>query len=514
MGKQGFDARTALANALNSSGKAKAAPPKKEPEKKEAPKPAAPKKKAAEPPPPPKTRKEIEEEQRRYVEEKEVLKQQFFASEQARKVAEAKGADQEVTYVEDKDTRKPKAVSDISDYWKKDLGLLPFMPTDNVGETDLPEDLDLNLRLAYLQTLNEQLEKLLRMKFHVFWSQAIFDPAVSRLVDSYLRFCLRAHDVNEQDAAAATPEELALAKDVSRRMFQLLVRLTRPEESPHEFLTRDKFAQIVHEHQLLDVPKIIDICVIYGDANRNTVTKMVHSVFRHQPLFKEEFGSVVQHILDALLQCCAPLQLAARGGGKLGDNDLNVSECLSFLPDMLSCFNAIFCFFPEDCVEMLMGGKLKVESAAENEALPALPLADLMVILHEAVCALRGKPAAREVDLESIVKLLSRLLSCVLGFRMAPRHGADAFGDLLAWLTEHSERTQLIQDLSRNGLDNVAMEWIASGLVDDSQLDYLDDICGAPLLPKEARHRRRAPAARPPPGASQAAGGRARSPQP
>lgn len=38
-----------------------------------------------------------------------------------------------------------------------------------------------------------------------------------------------------------------------------------------------------------------------------------------------------------------------------------------------------------------------------------------MVILHEAVCALRGKPAAREVDLESIVKLLSRLLSCVLG---------------------------------------------------------------------------------------------------
>ena len=101
-------------------------------------------------------------------------------------------------------------------------------------------------------------------------------------------------EVNEQDAAAATPEELALAKDVSRRMFQLLVRLTRPEESPHEFLTRDKFAQIVHEHQLLDVPKIIDICVIYGDANRNTVTKMVHSVFRHQPLFKDDCASCCQ----------------------------------------------------------------------------------------------------------------------------------------------------------------------------------------------------------------------------
>ena len=27
------------------------------------------------------------------------------------------------------------------------------------------------------------------------------------------------------------------------------------------------------------------------------------------------------------------------------------------------------------------------------------------------------------------------------GFRMAPRHGADAFGELVAWVTEHAERT-------------------------------------------------------------------------
>lgn len=65
-------------------------------------------------------------------------------------------------------------MSDISDYWKKDLGLLPFMPTDNVQESDpprlfrrlqrlcpalscqeleVPEDLDVSLRLLYLQPL-------------------------------------------------------------------------------------------------------------------------------------------------------------------------------------------------------------------------------------------------------------------------------------------------------------------------------------------------------------------------
>lgn len=32
-----------------------------------------------------------------------------------------------------------------------------------------------------------------------------------------------------------------------------------------------RFAQVIHEHQLFDVPKIIDVCVIYGDANRHAM---------------------------------------------------------------------------------------------------------------------------------------------------------------------------------------------------------------------------------------------------
>lgn len=46
-----------------------------------------------------------------------------------------------------------RQVSDISDFWKKELGLLPYMPTDNVQEVDLPEELDHSIRLLYLQIL-------------------------------------------------------------------------------------------------------------------------------------------------------------------------------------------------------------------------------------------------------------------------------------------------------------------------------------------------------------------------
>eukprot|EP00438_Fugacium_kawagutii_P018418 Skav227175 [mRNA] locus=scaffold1396:123115:124913:+ [translate_table: standard] len=75
MGKQGFDSRTALANALNTSGKAKAPPPKKEVVK-EVPVAKKPRglqilkvEKPSAADPPPKSKKEVEEDQRRYVEQ-------------------------------------------------------------------------------------------------------------------------------------------------------------------------------------------------------------------------------------------------------------------------------------------------------------------------------------------------------------------------------------------------------------------------------------------------------------
>lgn len=523
MGKQGFDKRTALANALN-TGVAKAAPPKKEEPKPEPPPSKGQgKRKKQEEVEPQKTKKDIEAEQRLLIQENERKRAQFFQDEAAKKVQDRKEADASVTYVEDKDTRKPKAVADISDYWKSDLGMLPFTPGDNVGGAEDGDDIDPQDRLEYLQMFNEQLGQLLRLKFHVFWSQMIYDDKVRRVLDSYLRFCLRSHDACAGQATGATnggvdlvaDESRKVSREISRRVLSVYVRLSRPQESVHEFISDGKFAQVIYEHNVFDVPKLIDLCAIYGDSNRIAVTKIVHAVFMHQPLYKDDFESVVQHMLGGLHQCCEPLQeaarlpAAARGLGSKGSNsDLSVEECLLFLPDMLSCFNAIFCFFPEECVENVVGGRLSVPSSAhpDGEA-PAIPLADLMVLLHDAIMAMQETGDSEySTVLRTTLTLLSRLLGLVLGFRMAPRRGAGAFDELLEWLRSHEERGSLLLDLGKYGLESCAMEWLASSLVDDAQLDYLEQLCG-PVLPEGERRRGRARAKAPPPRSAAPAAG-------
>lgn len=499
MGKQGFDKRTALANMLNTSGVPKAAPPKKEVER---PIPVAKpqtRKKQTIPEEPVKTRKDIEEEQRKYVEENNRKKVEFYKAESSKKLLEAKSADVAVTYVEDKDSRKPKAVSDISDYWKTDLGILPFIPDDNLtndGEFEYATDPE--ERIEFLRLFNDKMEQILRLRFHVFWSQFIYDEKVRRCLDTYLRYCQRAYDVNEESRAglenndSQAEEERNLTRQISRRVLATYVRLSRPEETETDYISDGKFAQVIYQENIFDIPKLIDLCAIYGDCNRMTVTKIVHSVFSRQPLYKDDFGFIVQHMLDGLHQCCGPLQKAANGA--LDSADLGVQDCLAFLPDILSCFSAIFCFFPEECVDKIVSGKLDVASATGTDCdTVSIPLANLMVHLHDALTALEKQDDFSEsVVISKIMQLLCRLLGLVLGHRMAPKQGASAFEDLLEWLRFQNsmDRITLLADLGKHGLETTAMEWLASGLVDDAQLDYLESICG-PVLPDGERKRGR-----------------------
>jgi len=479
----------------------------KAPEKKEEPKPA-PKpraKKKEEPKEEVKTKEQLEEERRQYLEDQRQEREQFFAAEAAKKLKDCKGIDVSVTYVEDRDTRKPVAINDLSDYWRADIGIMPFMPSDNV-DSETPEDVDPE-RLEFLQLFSSQLQQLLRLRFHIFWSQVIYDPQVVRALDTYLWFCLRRHDVarsaEEAEAAEATStmqaEEQEVTKAIARHVLALLLRLSRPQETTHDFITPEKYGELILEHRIFDVPKLIDICAIYGDANENTVTRIVHSVFTHQPAYKADFQSVVRHMLGGLHQCCAPLQHAG-SKARQKDLELGIDECLTFLPDVLSCFNAVFCFFPEDCIELLVSGDADASSAGSS----SMPLADVMVQLHDSLVNLEkrgGKTRLNDIKslFATIRTLLSRLLSCVLGFKFAPRKGSSAFDELLEWCNTQADRTELLQDLAQYGLENVAIEWNASGHVDEARMEFLEQVCGHQLLPPEAKKARRLPNPQGPP---------------
>ena len=49
----------------------------------------------------------------------------------------------------------------------------------------------------------------------------------------------------------------------------------RPSSSQENFLTPSVFGEIIYENFLFDIPKILDLCVLFGKGNTQLLHKMI-----------------------------------------------------------------------------------------------------------------------------------------------------------------------------------------------------------------------------------------------
>ncbi len=65
-------------------------------------------------------------------------------------------------------------------------------------------------------------------------------------------------------------------------------------------MSPDVFGRIIYEHYLFDIPKLFDLCALYGGGNRPLLTKMVANVFEKQPHYEEDWKGMVGVIMETL----------------------------------------------------------------------------------------------------------------------------------------------------------------------------------------------------------------------
>ena len=58
------------------------------------------------------------------------------------------------------------------------------------------------------------------------------------------------------------------------------------------------FAEIIYENFLFDIPKLFDLCALYGHANAALLAKMVTNVFMQQPQYVDDLRTAVPTIIQ------------------------------------------------------------------------------------------------------------------------------------------------------------------------------------------------------------------------
>lgn len=69
--------------------------------------------------------------------------------------------------------------------------------------------------------------------------------------------------------------------------------MTTCKESKDDFFDSTVFGSILYDNFILDIPKIIDLCSLFGPSNEKLLVKMVENVFKHQPQYLGDVEAAV-----------------------------------------------------------------------------------------------------------------------------------------------------------------------------------------------------------------------------
>ena len=75
--------------------------------------------------------------------------------------------------------------------------------------------------------------------------------------------------------------------------------MSTPKESATCFITPQVFGELIYSNFLFDIPRIMDLCCLYGNnQNQPLLKKLVESVFKHQENYLNDLVEVATVITE------------------------------------------------------------------------------------------------------------------------------------------------------------------------------------------------------------------------
>ncbi|XP_063310818.1 activating signal cointegrator 1 complex subunit 2 isoform X1 [Pelobates fuscus] len=142
----------------------------------------------------------------------------------------------------------------------------------------------------------QDLRWLLALAHDLFWCQVIYDESLQKCLDSFLSNCPRSYDPHPP----FPPAVQQVQSELHRCVFLTFLRMSTHKESKDHHITPSVFGEIIYNNFLFDIPKLMDICVLFGKGNSALLQKMIDNIFRHQPSYYQDLDDSVPTLLQVL----------------------------------------------------------------------------------------------------------------------------------------------------------------------------------------------------------------------
>lgn len=255
---------------------------------------------------------------------------------------------------------------------------LPYSPPPAEGSAAELEEF-----LEQARFIIEDLEWLLSLPHDRFWCQVVFDESLHKCLDSYLQLAPRGSDVSGLPSSPALAE---VQCSLHRAVFMAFLRMATYKESKEHFLSTAVFKEIIYDNYLFDIPRIMDLCVLFGKGNNQLLTKMIENVFTHQPCYYsdlEEAIPTVLQVFESILEKCGlqtegasaaePLKLTENRAPDIFSMDQkDLADLVLYLCDSTCTIHAFLEIFPQACSSFYSHSFLSRLSWFYESAVPEL----------------------------------------------------------------------------------------------------------------------------------------------
>ncbi|CAJ1069389.1 activating signal cointegrator 1 complex subunit 2 [Xyrichtys novacula] len=256
-----------------------------------------------------------------------------------------------------------------------------FVPYKSPPEDGSPAEVEEFLEHA--KFITEDLEWLLALPHDKFWCQVVFDESLQKCLDSYLHQAPRGLDLASLPSSPAVAD---MQRSIHRAVFLTFLRMATHKESKENFITPAVFGEIIYENFLFDIPKILDLCVLFGKGNGQLLHKMIENIFTQQPSYYSDLDETVPTVLqvfDTILNKCGlqcegatamePMKLNAhKQPTAMTMSQQELVDLILYLCDSTTTIHAFLDIFPAACTSFHSHGFLGRLTLFYETAVPDL----------------------------------------------------------------------------------------------------------------------------------------------
>uniref|UniRef100_A0A667WF78 Activating signal cointegrator 1 complex subunit 2 n=1 Tax=Myripristis murdjan TaxID=586833 RepID=A0A667WF78_9TELE len=331
---------------------------------------------------------------------------------------------------------------------KEERCFVPYKPLPNDSSPPQVEEF-----LEHAKFMAEDLEWLLALPHDKFWCQVVFDESLQKCLDSYLCHAPRGLDPASLPSSPAVAD---MQRTLHRAVFMTFLRMATHKESKENFLTPAVFGEIIYENFLFDIPKILDLCVLFGKGNSQLLHKMIDNIFTQQPSYYSDLDETVTSVLqvfDTILERCGlqcegatamePLKLSAHSqptAMTMSQQDL--VDLVLYLCDSTTTIHAFLDIFPAACSSFQSHGFLNRLASFYETVVPDM---------EKAVRKRNFDDKGLQEDLWKRVSHSCRRMVEIahLLLQHTSKWGFDRlFASLLRFLSDYDEQFPIADDIS------------------------------------------------------------------